>query len=101
RKKYDRIVFDTPPLAAVSDALIILPLVDGCLFTIKFNKVKRSAAKHNSRRLLDSNVPVFGAVLNNLSLSVSGYYYAQYYDKSYYEYYAPDSKRAAEEGPLR
>lgn len=101
RKRYDRIMFDTPPLAAVSDALIILPLVDGVLFTIKFNKVKRTAAKHNARRLLDSNVPVFGAVLNNLSLSVSGYYYAQYYDKSYYDYYAPNSKKAQKEGPLR
>lgn len=101
RKRYDRIVFDTPPLAAVSDALIILPLVDGILFTIKFNKVKRSAARHNARRLLESNIPVFGAVLNNLSLSVSGYYYAQYYDKSYYDYYAPTSKKAKEEGELR
>jgi polysaccharide biosynthesis transport protein len=102
RKRYDRIVFDTPPLAAVSDALILLPLVDGVLFTIKFNKVKRSAARHNTRRLMESNVPVFGAVLNNLSLSVSGYYYAQYYDKSYYDYYAPNSKKAkAEGGELR
>lgn len=101
RKRYDRIIFDTPPLAAVSDALIVLPLVDGVVFTIKFNKVKRNAAKHNSRRLLESNVPVFGAVLNNLSLSVSGYYYAQYYDKSYYDYYSPNSKKAAGEGPLR
>lgn len=101
RKSYDRIILDTPPLAAVSDALIILPLVDGVLYTIKFNKVKRSAARHNTRRLLESNVPVFGAVLNNLSLSVSGYYYAQYYDKSYYDYYAPNSKKAAAEGELR
>lgn len=101
RKRYDRVIFDTPPLAAVSDALIILPLVDGVLFTIKFNKVKRTAAKHNARRLLESNVPVFGAVLNNLSLSVSGYYYAQYYDRSYYDYYTPNSKKAAAEGPLR
>lgn len=101
RKHYDRIIFDTPPLAAVSDALIILPLVDGVLFTIKFNKVKRTAAKHNARRLLDSNVPVFGAVLNSLTLSASGYYYAQYYDKSYYDYYAPNSKKAKAEGELR
>ena len=40
RKRYDRIFFDTPPLAAVSDALIILPLMDGSLFSIFFNKVR-------------------------------------------------------------
>lgn len=87
RKRYDRIFIDTPPLAAVSDSLVILPLVDGSLFTIFFNKVRRRAAQAAARRLLESNVPCFGAILNGLNLSVSGYYYAQYYDKSYKDYY--------------
>jgi polysaccharide biosynthesis transport protein len=92
RKRYDRVFIDTPPLAAVSDALIILPLVDGSIFTIFFNKVRRKAAQFAARRLLDSNVPNFGAVLNGLNLAVSGYYYAQYYDKSYKDYYVVMSK---------
>ncbi len=87
RKRYDRVFVDTPPLAAVSDAMIILPLVDGSLFTIFFNKVRRKAAQYAAKKLLESNVPVFGAVLNGLNLAVSGYYYAQYYDKSYKDYY--------------
>ncbi|MET0262548.1 MAG: polysaccharide biosynthesis tyrosine autokinase [Rariglobus sp.] len=92
RKRYDRVFFDTPPLAAVSDALIILPLVDGSVFTIFFNKVRRKAAQFSAKKLLEANVPVFGAVLNGLNLSVSGYYYAQYYDKSYKDYYVVMSK---------
>lgn len=92
RKKYDRVFFDTPPLAAVSDALIILPLVDGSMFTIYFNRVRRKAAQFAARRLLEVNVPCFGAVLNGLNLTVSGYYYAQYYDKSYKDYYITMSK---------
>lgn len=92
RKRYDRVFFDTPPLAAVSDALIILPLVDGSVFTIFFNKVRRKAAQFSAKKLLETNVPVFGAVLNGLNLSVSGYYYAQYYDKSYKDYYVVMSK---------
>ncbi len=87
RKKYARVIIDTPPLAAVSDALIIMQHTDGSLFTMKFNKVRRSAAKHNVRRLMSSDTPVFGAVLNHLNISVGGYYYAQYYDKSYRDYY--------------
>jgi len=101
RKRYDRVFLDTPPLAAVSDALVILPLVDGAIFTIFFNKVRRKAAQSSARRLLESNVTCFGAVLNGLNLAVSGYYYAQYYDKSYKDYYvvnsddkvAPDGRR--------
>jgi capsular exopolysaccharide synthesis family protein len=92
RKRYDRIFFDTPPLAAVSDALIVLPLVDGSIFTIFFNKVRRKAAQFSAKKLLETNVPVFGAVLNGLNLAVSGYYYAQYYDKSYKDYYVVMSK---------
>lgn len=95
RKRYDRVFFDTPPLAAVSDALIILPLVDGSVFTIFFNKVRRKAAQFSAKKLLETNVPVFGAVLNGLNLAVSGYYYAQYYDKSYKDYYVVMAKEDA------
>ncbi|HVZ66242.1 MAG TPA: polysaccharide biosynthesis tyrosine autokinase [Lacunisphaera sp.] len=93
RKRYDRVFIDTPPLAAVSDALIILPLVDGSLFTIFFNRVRRKAAQFSARKLLEANVPCFGAVLNGLNLAVSGYYYAQYYDKSYKDYYVTMAKQ--------
>ncbi len=92
RQRYDRVFIDTPPLAAVSDAMIILPLVDGSLFSIFFNKVRRKAAQFAAKKLLESNVPVLGAVLNGLNLAVSGYYYAQYYDKSYKDYYVVMSK---------
>jgi len=92
RKHYDRIFIDTPPLAAVSDALIILPMMDGSIFTIFFNKVRRKAAQFSAKKLLDANVPNFGSVLNGLNLAVSGYYYAQYYDKSYKDYYVVMSK---------
>ncbi|AOS43728.1 Tyrosine-protein kinase ptk [Lacunisphaera limnophila] len=96
RKRYDRVFIDTPPLAAVSDALIILPLVDGSIFTIFFNRVRRKAAQFSARKLLEANVPCFGAVLNGLNLAVSGYYYAQYYDKSYKDYYVTMAKQDGE-----
>lgn len=96
RKRYDRIVVDTPPVAAVSDALVIVPLADGWLYTIMFNHVRRKAAQFCVRRLLETNVPCFGAVLNSLNLAGSGYYYEQYYDKSYRDYFV-----APEEGPKK
>ena len=101
RKRYDRVFIDTPPLAAVSDALIILPLVDGSLFSIYFNRVRRKAAQFAARRLLEVNVPCFGAVLNGLNLAVSGYYYAQYYDKSYKDYYIKVAKQEPGEPDAR
>ena len=97
RRRYDRVFIDTPPLAAVSDALIILPLVDGSLFTIYFNKVRRKAAQFSAKSLLEANVPNFGAILNGLNLAVSGYYYAQYYDKSYKDYYVSMARNESPE----
>lgn len=87
RDRYDRIFIDSPPLAAVSDALNLLPLVDGILYVIKFNTVKRKTALANVRRLWESDTPVFGAILNNISGSLSSYYYFSYSDKAYQNYY--------------
>lgn len=87
RDRYDRIFIDSPPLAAVSDALNLLPLVDGILYVIKFNTVKRKTAVANVRRLWESDTPVFGAILNNISGSLSSYYYFSYSDKAYQNYY--------------
>lgn len=92
RDSYDRIIIDTPPVAAVSDALNILSLVDGVIFVIKFNDVKRRTVKSNLRRVVEANVPVFGAVLNQISITAASYYYTDYYNSSYSQYFeAPDS----------
>ena len=99
RLRYDKIIIDTPPLAPVSDALGILPLVDGVLYVLRFNAVKRRTAKLNVRRIWEANVPVFGAVLNNIRSSVAGYYYSHYYDRSYQDYYLAAPSEEKEKPP--
>ncbi len=81
RGRYSRILIDTPPISVVSDSLLVLPLVDGVLYTVKFNAVQRKTIAVNIRRIMDSSVPIFGAILNNLKLSVSGYYYTYQHHK--------------------
>ena len=97
RDRYDRIVVDSPPLAAVSDALNLLPLVDGILYVIKFNTVKRKTAVVNVRRLWESNSPVYGAILNNITSTLSSYYYSNYTDKAYQDYYINQEEELEEE----
>ncbi len=86
-KRYDRILLDTPPIGAVSDALNLLPIVDGAIYTIQYNRVRRRAARRCVRRLLSANVPVFGAVLNGMAMNLSSDYYGEHHDKSYKAYY--------------
>lgn len=97
RDRYDRIVVDSPPLAAVSDALNLLPLADGVLYVIKFNTVKRKTAVVNVRRLWESNTPVFGAILNNITSSLSSYYYSHYSEKAYQDYYIHNDEELEQE----
>jgi capsular exopolysaccharide synthesis family protein len=97
RDRYDRIVVDSPPLAAVSDALNLLPMVDGILYVIKFNTVKRKTAVLNVRRLWESNTPVYGAILNNITSVLSSYYYSNYSDKAYQDYYINQEEELEEE----
>lgn len=98
-ESYDRIMIDSPPIGAVSDVLTILPNADGLIYVIKFNAVKKKTAKANLRRLVESNTPVFGAVLNQISTAVASYYYANYYDKSYSAYYTQDDSEAKAMNP--
>ena len=97
RSRYDRIIIDSPPLAPVSDALNILPLVDGVVYVIRFNMVKRKTAANNVRRVHESNVPILGAVMNNINSHVAGYYYSHYYDSSYRNYYITGGRSMDEE----
>jgi len=88
-KRYDRVVFDTPPLGAVSDALNILPLMDGALYTIRYNVVKRSSAQSSVKRLASANRPIFGAVMNAMTAGAASAYYGES-NKAYKDYYMDD-----------
>ena len=92
RDRYDKIIIDSPPLAAVSDSLNIVPIVDALIYVIKYDSVKKSLANSCIRRLWESKTPLLGAVLNNVSLGLSNYYYSQYSaNKKYSAYYMQES----------
>lgn len=93
--RYDRVFIDSPPVGAVSDALNLMPQVDGAIYVVKFNTVKRNSMKGNLRRLQESKVPVFGAVLNQIGLHVANYYTSTY-DKAYNKYYHDSDPHAVE-----
>lgn len=87
RERYDRIIIDTPPIAAVSDILNLLPSCDGVIFTIKFNTNPRLLVRNSLRRLEEAKVPIFGAVLNQMPRQTAHYYTDKSYANSYSSYY--------------
>lgn len=98
RDKYDRIFVDSPPIGAVSDAISLLPSMDGIIYVIKFNATKRKIIRNFVRKMMESNVPIIGAVMNMVSSGVSSSYSLNYYDKSYQSYYTtPPPDESSEE----
>lgn len=97
RGEYDRIFIDSPPIGAVSDAISLLPSVDGIIYVIKFNTVRRKAIRGYVRRLMESNVPVLGAIINMVNPGNLSMYNMNYYDKSYQNYYTTPPEIEEEE----
>ena len=87
RDRYDKIIIDSHSLAAVSDALNVVPLIDAVLYVIKYDAVKKSLV-NSCRRLWESKKPVLGAILNNVSVGLATTKYSQYSaNKKYSDYY--------------
>jgi exopolysaccharide transport family protein len=92
REKYDVVIFDSPPLGAVTDAAIVGPQVDGVLVVVKSQVTTRDAFRSTLRQLGDVGARVLGAVVNDISFSGDGYYGKGYYYRRYGEYYATESE---------
>lgn len=75
RKRYDRIIIDTAPVHAVSDALILSKISDGLMFVVRADSTSRDLAKMTVRRLRQAQVPLMGTVLNRAPVSKGGDYY--------------------------
>ncbi|GAK41120.1 tyrosine-protein kinase [Paenibacillus sp. TCA20] len=77
KEMYDIILFDTPPVLAVTDAMIISSLCDGVVLVVNSGKVKKDLVKKAKGHLEHVNARILGVVLNNLQLSKnqSNYYY--------------------------
>jgi len=86
RKRYDRVVIDSPPLAAVSDALNLLPAADGVLYIIKYNTVSHRVVAKKLRNIKDSTKPLLGAVLNDIRSNIA-HQYSGYQGNLYKDYY--------------
>jgi capsular exopolysaccharide synthesis family protein len=78
-RRFDRIIFDSPPVAAVTDAQILASEVDGVILIGKSGKTSRDALSRARRQLVDVGARIVGALLNSVDLTDrSGYYYDYY-----------------------
>jgi tyrosine-protein kinase Etk/Wzc len=91
-ERYDMILFDTPPMLAVTDAALIGSKVGNTLLVCRFDKTSKREIEHASERLARDGAKVTGAVLNGVEKRLSNYYgYGGYYGYGYgYSYKSKD-----------
>jgi len=74
----DMVIFDTPPIIAVTDAAVLSSKVDGVLLVFSAGRTKRDQARRAQAILEKVNANLVGVVLNNAKLDRAAYnYYAE------------------------
>jgi capsular exopolysaccharide synthesis family protein len=85
---FDWIVIDTPPVLAVTDAVILAPAVAGVTFVVGAEMTRRRLAERALETILASHPKLVGVVLNKVDFARNKYYYSRYYGHQYKSYYA-------------
>ena len=87
KTRYTKIIIDSAPMQAVSDALYLSTLTDGIVYVIKADATRDKLIKTGLSRLDDANARVLGVVLNQVDVEKEARYggtYGGYYDN--YDY---------------
>lgn len=94
--EYDYIIIDTPPAHVVSDCLVIAPLADALIFTIKRDYAKIKDINDTIEEISTTDVDIIGSVLtmsdedgSNRYFSRRGRLYYYRYRRGYYKNYGP------------
>lgn len=75
KEEYDFVLFDTPPVLAVTDAQILANRTDGVLLVVYSGKTEMEEASKAKDLLTAAKGKLLGMVLNHKKLQSSDYYY--------------------------
>lgn len=89
KEQFDMVLFDSPPLLAVTDAAVLSGVTDGTILIARMQKTTRAALSRAMSNLRAVRAPVLGAVLNDVRSGRGGSYGG--YGYYYYAYYGSES----------
>jgi polysaccharide biosynthesis transport protein len=85
---FDWILIDTPPVLAVTDAVVLAPAVSGVIFVIGAEMTRRRLAERAVETIMQTRPRYAAVVLNKVDVARNKYYYSRYYGHQYKSYYA-------------
>lgn len=88
RESYDHVVIDTPPVAMVTDGVVVASQADAVLLVAMASETTRKALKRTCDVLLRANARIAGVVMNGADARA---------DSRYYQAYGPYDNESASE----
>ncbi len=85
---FDWVIIDTPPVLAVTDAVVLAPLVTGVAFVVGAEMTRRRLVERAVETIMSTRPRQFGVVLNKIDFVRNKYYYSRYHGHQYKNYYA-------------
>lgn len=83
RNLYDYILIDTPPVASMTDAVIVAKWCDGAVLVVESGRVSYRLAQKAKSQIMRADCRMLGVVLNKVDVKKDRYY-GKY---GYYDYY--------------
>jgi succinoglycan biosynthesis transport protein ExoP len=84
KERYDKIVFDSPPIIGVSDASVLMNVVDAAVLLIQHRRNPQSMVLRARQIVEDRKTALVGVVLNQVPVNEGGDY--GYYTSNYAYY---------------
>lgn len=89
-KKFDIVLFDSPPVLGVSDASLLVSKADATLLVLQPRKMPLKALLRSKQLIQNAGGQMMGLVMNNVDISGDTQY--QYYT-TYYSYYSSNKRK--------
>jgi capsular exopolysaccharide synthesis family protein len=96
RGRYDKIIFDSPPIIGVSDASVLASVADGAVLLIQHRRNPQSMVMRAQQIVEAIKTPLLGVVLNQVPTGTGEDY--GYYTHNY-SYYSEGGKKSRRAGP--
>ncbi|MDQ3363875.1 MAG: polysaccharide biosynthesis tyrosine autokinase [Myxococcota bacterium] len=77
--RFDLVILDSPPLQAVTDAVVLSKYTDGVILVVRSGKTLRDEIRHSANQIRDVGGSIFGVIVNEFDVSDRNYGYYNYY----------------------
>jgi capsular exopolysaccharide synthesis family protein len=77
-RRFDRVILDSPPIQAVTDAVVLSKRVDGVVLVVRASKTMRDELRRSARMIRDVGGSIVGVIVNELDSRDRYYGYGGY-----------------------